>query len=419
MIALLRVLGKPLEVLVTAPDWLGHGLPHEDTDFIRQARIDLLVPIATTPGCREAILAIGMKRSEEPYTREDQELFEAIAASLALLLEQPAAEPVHAVPTIEECPQCGTCYDSVIPASCSREGAGLVPIRLPRLLAGRYRLERRRGRGGMGTVYEAIDSSLERSVAVKVMRDELAGNPMAAERFRREALAAAGFAHPNVVTVHDFGVEAGTRAFLVMELLEGSSLREELKLLKRFEPLRTVQILSAVCSAVDAAHRRQLIHRDLKPENIFLAKDPSAEGSCETVKVLDFGVAKFLPSLEQLTTAQTATSNTGPGVLVGTIAYMSPEQLLGEGVSTGWDLWALSVVTYEMLTGALPFAQTRGGEWGRAVLAGSFTPVRQHLPLAPTRWHQFFARAFAPPLERGGPPRPATSSHSWKKLFHE
>jgi len=313
---------------------------------------------------------------------------------VALLLEQVAPEPRRAVPAMEECPQCGVCYDSGA-ANCSREGAGLVVIGLPRLLAGRYHLEHRLGRGGMGTVYEATDSSLERAVAVKVMRDELAGNSVAAERFRREARAAASFAHPNVVTVHDFGVEAGTRAFLVMELLEGSSLREELKRLKRIEPSRTARILNAVCSAVDAAHHRQLIHRDLKPENIFLARNPAAGGPPETVKVLDFGVAKSISTPQETPVTQATTIDTGPGMLVGTAAYMSPEQLMGEAVSTSWDLWALSVVAYEMLTGAHPFAPKPGADWARAVLAGTFTPIQQHLPQAPARWHEFFARAFA------------------------
>ena len=385
LVALVRVLGKPLEVSLTESGWLKQQLPHEETDFLRQARIDLLVPISTTYERTEALLALGFKRSEEPYSREDQDLLVAIAASLALLLEMPSVSlPSRMSEALEECPQCGSCHDTGA-ARCAKDGASLIPVRLPRMLSGRYRLERRLGRGGMGAVYEATDTALERRVAVKVIRDDLVGSAEAAERFRREGRAAASFSHPHVVTVHDFGV-ADTRAFLVMELLGGKTLREELQREKRLPPARTVEILRGVCEAVDAAHRRQLIHRDLKPENIFLARAETAE----IAKVLDFGIAKFLP------TATQATADTGAGLLVGTLHYMSPEQLAGQAADAGWDLWALAVVAYEMLAGAQPFNVATPAEWQSAVLAGRFTPLERHLPEASARWKGFFTRAFAP-----------------------
>src|SRR5207247_4474050 len=136
---------------------------------------------------------------------------------------------------------------------CSRESARLVPVILPRLLDGRYCLERRLGRGGMGTVYAASDRALERRVAVKVIREDLVGSADAAERFRREARVAASFAHPNVVTVHDFGVAEGNRAFLVMELLEGGSLRECLWRHKSIAPARTSSLFRYVRACLDAA----------------------------------------------------------------------------------------------------------------------------------------------------------------------
>ncbi len=236
----------------------------------------------------------------------------------------------------------------------------------------------------MGAVYEAADTALERRVAVKVIRDDLVGSVEAAERFRREARAAASFTHPNVVTVYDFGVAADTRAFLVMELLNGVTLREELQRQKPLPAPRVVEIFRGVCAAVEAAHRKQLIHRDLKPENIFLARGETGEIS----KVLDFGIAKFLPS------ATGSTGDTGTA-LVGTLRYMAPEQLRGEPVNAVWDLWALAVVAYEVLTGAYPFAGATPAEWHSAVLAGRFTPVDTHLAEAPDRWQEFFARAFA------------------------
>ncbi|MFQ5696276.1 MAG: serine/threonine-protein kinase, partial [Terriglobia bacterium] len=395
LVALVRLLGKPLEVSLTETGWLKQQLPHAETDFLRQARIEWLLPVATALDRTEALLALGPKRSEEPYTREDQDLLVAVATSLALLLERPAPAPVPVSDAFEECPQCGTCYDTGA-GRCAQEGATLNLVRVPRLLADRYRLERRLGRGGMGTVYAATDTALERRVAVKVIREELVGSADVAERFRREARAAAGFSHPNVVTVHDFGVAAGTRAFLVMELLEGTGLREELRRQKRLAASRTREILRGVCAAVEAAHRRPLIHRDLKPENIFLARAEAGE----TPKVLDFGVAKFLPTSTQ------PTADTGSSFLVGTLQYMAPEQLRGQAADAAWDLWALAIVAYEMLTGARPFPGATPVEWQSALLAGRFMPLATHLPDAPAPWQEFFERALAlEPQRRPRSPR--------------
>src|SRR6516162_2671900 len=271
LVSLMRVLGKLLDISSAESSWLSQQLPHEETDFVRQARIDLLTPIAMSLERKEALLALGQKRSEEPYTQEDQNLLVAIAASLALLLERPTAAPLRVSNAFEECPQCGECYDTGS-VNCAQEGADLVPVGLPRLLTGRYLLRRRRGKGGMGTVYEALDTALDRRVAVKVVRDDLTSSPLAAERFRQEARVAASFTHPNVVTVYDFGLVANARAFLVMEFLEGVTLREELRKHARFTTSRTLDILRGVCTAIECAHRRQLVHRDLKPENIFLVQ---------------------------------------------------------------------------------------------------------------------------------------------------
>ena len=177
-----------------------------------------------------------------------------------------------------------------------------------------------------------------------------------------------------------------------MELLEGATLREELNLRRQLNPSRTIEILRGVCAAVNAAHRSELIHRDLKPENIFLAR--SGDGTGELVKVLDFGIAKSLSPRNHTVTTQ-VNPGTQPGVLVGTPAYMSPEQLLGESPDVSWDLWALSVVVYEALTGALPFPFTGIEGWRRAILDGSFMPLTEHLTAPSTGWQAFFARGFA------------------------
>ena len=390
LMSLVRLLGKPLEVPQTGSGWLTEQLPPDETAFLRQSRIELIVPIATSLERTEALLVLGLKRSEEPYTREDLDLLLTVASSLALLVEKPPGTNEVRSDAFAECPQCGSCYDSGA-RQCVRDRSQLVPVILPRVLDGRYRLERRLGRGGMGTVYLASDLSLERQVAVKVIRDDLIGSAEAAERFRREARVAASFAHPSVVTVHDFGLASGTRAFLVMELLQGSTVREELGRQKHFPASRVLTVVKEVCSALGAAHQRQLVHRDLKPENIFLASGQSGE----TAKILDFGIVKFLSSATLQLTVDTA-----PGAVMGTLRYMSPEQWRSEDPAAAWDLWALAVVTYEMLTGTYPFEGRSPAEWFGAGAAAKFIPLATTLPMGPHAVQEFFERAFAFELAR-------------------
>jgi tRNA A-37 threonylcarbamoyl transferase component Bud32 len=407
LMALMRVLGKPLEISLSHSGWLKEQLPHEDTLFLREARIDLLVPIATDPAREEAILALGAKRSEEPYSAEDRDLLVAIATSLALLLDRPSETPLPSAESFTECPQCGDCYDAGAPR-CQRDGSVLLAISRPRLLVARYWLERRIGRGGMGTVYEAKDTALERRVAAKLIREDLVGHPEIVERFRREALASAALVHPNIVTIHDFGVVGGTQAFLVMELLDGVSLRDRLRKEGRFQPEHALQILRAVCSAIEAAHAHQLIHRDLKPENIFLVRSDHGE----IPKVVDFGLAKFIRGVVVSQSASTHfTATTDPGALVGTVRYMPPEQFRGHAPQPGWDLWALAITAYEMLTGAYPFPAATHADWYEAVSAGRVTPPDEHLPSAPPGWRDFFNRALSADLERR--PKSAAEFLSW------
>jgi tRNA A-37 threonylcarbamoyl transferase component Bud32 len=406
LLALVRLLGKPLEVPQTESGWLHQQLPHEETEFLRCARIDLLVPVVVDPRHTEALIALGEKRSEEPYSSEDQDLLVAIAERLAILLERPTAPPAPRHDVFEECPQCGVCYNSGS-MHCPQEGSRLVPVILPRLLQERYHLERRLGRGGMGTVYKARDLALDREVAVKLIREELVANREAAQRFHREAKVAASFSHPAVVTVHDFGGHGEERAFLVMEFLQGRTLRDELNHVNRMLPMRTFTLLKQVCAGLEAGHRRQIVHRDLKPENMFLVKSSGEE----LIKILDFGLAKFLIA----DAAQsTATLDTGAGQLLGTAYYMCPEQLKSAEVSPGWDLWALSVVAYEMLTGVRPFADSSIVECHRAILDGSFTPIEKVVADAPPCWNDFFTSSFSrEPAQR---PRTATQ---WLATFEQ
>jgi len=396
LMAAFRVFGKPLQISLSESGWLKQQLPRADTEFLRQARIELLVPVSLSATGREALLALGQKKSEEPYSGEDEELLLAIANSLALLLERPAITPASA--GLEECPRCGRCYDGGA-GKCTQDASQLTASSLLRLLAGRYRLDRRLGRGGMGTVYSALDTSLERQVALKLIREDLVSSAEAAERFRREAKAAAAITHPNLVTLFDFAVDTEHRAFLVMELLSGVSLRQKLEKQGRLPADCVLEILRGVCAGVAVAHQRGLIHRDLKPENIFLADNAGGE----VAKILDFGLAKFVGAGESM--AQ-VTADTVTGVLLGTPLYASPEQLKGEAVTSRWDLWALAIITYEMVSGAHPFGNPSSvAALHHAILSGRFRPLDAHLPQAPVEWQEFFSRSLGADATR----RPASA----------
>jgi eukaryotic-like serine/threonine-protein kinase len=191
----------------------------------------------------------------------------------------------------------------------------------------------------------ALDNALQRPVAVKLLREDFVGGRGWEERFRSEAQLAAGLTHPNVVTVHDFAVTASGRAFFVMELLQGVTLRDLLQRQGRLTTPHVLAILHQVAAAVDAAHQRGMIHRDLKPENIMLSESEAVA----TAKVLDFGLAKLLER-------RPGDALTQAGLVAGTPQYMAPERWRGADPSHDWDLWALSVMTFEMMTGVLPFA---------------------------------------------------------------
>jgi serine/threonine protein kinase len=318
--------------------------------------------------CRPGIL--GSRRSEEPYSVEDEDLLATVGHAVALITPRESADG------FEECPACGCCY---VPgtALCADDGTGLVRQALPHVLEGRYSLMRRIGRGGMGTVYAADDSALDRRVAVKVLAEDLR-DPAAADRFRVEAQNAAALAHPNVVTVYDIGVSKSGRAFFVMELLDGIPLSEELKRAGPFDPERSLRLLKGICAAVRTAHARRIVHRDLKPQNIVLCGSEAGESP----KVLDFGLAKAL----EITRGHTPTRQ---GMVLGTLRYMSPEQLRGEEASVDDDLWALALIALEMLAGSDATERTSG-----------VAPRLEHLPLTQSL-RQAFAKALAPdPLDR-------------------
>lgn len=206
-----------------------------------------------------------------------------------------------------------------------------------RLIDGRYRQGQRIGRGGMATVYRATDTRLEREVAVKIMHPHLAENPGFRSRFDREAKAAAQLHHPNLVSVYDTGID-GDDAYLVMELIDGGTLRELLKERGRMPAYAMVAVLFPVLAALEAAHGRGLIHRDIKPDNILIDQDGA-------VKLTDFGLVRSVEGDSHPVTS----------AVMGTAAYVAPEQLDGREVDFRTDLYGLGIVAFEMLTATVPF----------------------------------------------------------------
>jgi serine/threonine-protein kinase len=207
----------------------------------------------------------------------------------------------------------------------------------------RYYIEGKIGSGGMGTVYRARRLLIGDTAAIKVLHPGLMTDPSAVERFRREAQAAARLKHPNAMSIYDFGISNDGLVYLVMELVEGENLSEIINERGTISVGEAAEIIRQVCSALDEAHRQNVVHRDLKPENIIVQDTQSGL----RVKVLDFGIA----SLRDLTSGKL----TQAGVLVGTPHYMSPEQCLGEALDGRSDIYSLGIVLYEMLTGVTPF----------------------------------------------------------------
>ena len=366
------VLLRLVEAYGKATDYPGDlaGLPPEERAWLDRLEARLVVPLAGRDGRLLGLLVLGNKKSEEPYTPRDRKLLQAITNQIALVYEnarlkdrveqtQRVQREVMArlgeqeLGLVRECPVCGACADAG-EERCPHDGSELqqaMPVE--RVILGRYRLDRRIARGGMGAIYAARDLHLQRPVAVKVLYGSLAGEEVA-RRFEAEARLTASLRHPNVVTVYDYGTTGMGASFLVMELLAGFTLASAIAREGRLAPGTLAGWMEQVCDGVEAAHRAGIVHRDLKPANVFVTAAGEQAG---VVKILDFGVAKVRSAALAASAGMTA-----PGSVIGTFHYMAPEQLSGGEVDERSDVFALGVVTVEALTGRRPFPGAEPGE---------------------------------------------------------
>ncbi len=244
-------------------------------------------------------------------------------------------------------------------------------------VVGNYKIIDKIGEGGMGAVFKGVDLMLEREVAIKMLRPELARQPNVVERFRTEAVTLAKLNHPNVATLHSF-FRQGEDFFMVMEFVRGRTLDDVIRAQGAMQCNQAIELFCMALEGIDHAHKMGIVHRDIKPANMMLTETGS-------IKVMDFGIARVLGT-DRLTRA---------GHLIGTVEYMSPEQVRGEETDARSDIYSLGILLYEMLTGRVPFNSTSEYELMRCQIEDAPTPPRAHAPHIPLLVEQAIMRSLA------------------------
>jgi eukaryotic-like serine/threonine-protein kinase len=356
-------------------------LPRIEQSWLFDLGTELIVPMTGTDHRLAGLFLLGRKKSEVPYTAGDRELLDALAGQVAMVYENARLRDTversrkvqrevlarierREINLLKECPRCGACYDGSS-RTCECDDTPLI-LTLPveRTIDERYRLDRVVGRGGMGAVFEASDLRLGRRVAVKIIGGRFFGDAKALRRFQREAQAAAWLNHPNIIAVFDYGALQTEGAYLVMELVEGETLGARLKRVGKLGLQETAELFNQVLEGVGVAHEAGVVHRDLKPDNLLLTGQ-------NQVKILDFGLAKLAHS-GRLDVSAISETLTMPGMVMGTLGYMSPEQLTGGTADESSDLFAVGVMMIEALTGQAPFRGRTCQEMLASIAEGKF-----------------------------------------------
>ncbi|MEA2603980.1 MAG: eukaryotic-like serine/threonine-protein kinase [Acidobacteriota bacterium] len=422
----------PLEVDLENPQSPLLKLPEKERHWLVDSGFRLLVPILARDGSLLGLVGLGEKKSGLPFLREDRELLHAIASSAAWVLEldqERSLLPVWQVPPgpgpttapelmapelARECPNCGALHPSytVFCSSCSRK---LELSRVPFVLPGKFRFERRVGIGGMGIVYQGSDLSLGRQVAIKTLRSV---SPEDAMRLRREARTAAAVSHPHLAPVYGMETWKGT-PMLVMELLEGGTLAQRV-FRDGLPAIETVELGIAMAEALAQLHAADILHRDIKPSNIGYTRDG-------VPKLMDFGIARVIFELrDEEGLEEDDDRDLIPGVavwpagdgsgdlrhrFVGTLSYLSPEALRGDPADASFDLWGLCVVLYECLLGRKVFSGTNE-QVAERVRSGRVPDFAQVCPGHGPALAGFFREA----LHRTPSRRPATACELRRRL---
>ncbi len=423
LVRLMSGTDEPFDVDLDAPRSPLRRLSTDEQAWLTEGGFRLVVPLRDSAGSVTGIVALGEKRSDVPYSAKDRRLLAAVGASGGLYLESRRARetPVRTTPgepSVEggeapalECAACGLVYGR--PSDRCTCGSTLTDASVPRSLAGKFLVECRVGRGGMGIVYKAEDEALGRSVALKTLPRV---SPDRVARLRREARAMASVTHTNLEVI--YGLETWRdRPVLVVEYLGGGTLRN--RLARGCVPLaETVALGTALADALEALHGHGLLHRDIKPGNIGFS-------TTGTPKLLDFGVAKlFSPELEaaaaQASAGSSTDQTTGPtdipqeltASLIGTPPYMAPEAIRRELPRPSFDLWALAVVLFEALAGINPFHGASVPETLSRIQSATPPDLRAFLRGSPETVAAFFDSVLAPDWRK----RPTTSREFKRRL---
>jgi hypothetical protein len=435
LVTLLAGSAEPLEVDLEGPRAALRRLPGEEREWLADGGFELLVPLIASDGTLIGMLALGGKKSELPFSREDRLLLGAIVASSALTLENrlirstpsPGSQDTPSGPTATpslapeeelagECAHCRTLYPARV-GLCSFCHVPVSKGQVPYVLLGKFRFERRVGSGGMGVVYRATDLALGRAVAIKTLPKI---SPEHAMRLRREARAVASLSHPNLALI--FGAETwhGT-PLLVFEYLDGGTLADRLRV-GRLSLEDGLDLGVIMADVLDRAHGAGVLHRDIKPSNIGY----SAEG---VPKLLDFGLARILhdsrgegsssggePSSDGNTASMVIRppeASTTDNAVLGTLAYLSPEALQGKPPEPYYDLWSLAITLAEAITGRNPALGMTAGETMERIGLGRIPDVRELLPDCPEDVALFFQDALHADRWR----RPSSARHMKARLL--